>query len=258
MLCCHGEMVLGLWKQFHFLPLTPDQKWKYESMSNNVLSPSRQTPHLQPVTCEKAQAPVQGWVTQAPCLSFQSHRACDGSWERGASHTGRSLIRGTALSTVTTSTHSKRKLWTQQLCTCNYGRIGSSNPHVDFWSPYLPGWSKKKVSSVQYSMLQPFSSLTLLGSQTFQSYWWAMHLVSTLETEEAISCELLFSSLRKIPGGMFCWPLWCYSEAFALTLCVESTYDLCAVGILVCPFVLPLLQVKTVLTGQTDHHLMHI
>lgn len=62
--------------------------------------------------------------------------------------------------------------------------------------------------------------------------------------------------LRKILGGVFCWPLWCHSELFSLMLCVGATYNLCAGRLLECPFVFPLIQVKSIFIGQTNHYVM--
>lgn len=46
------------------------------------------------------------------------------------------------------------------------------------------------------------------------------------------------------------------SESFSLVLCVEAMYNLCAGRILECPFVFPLIQVKTTFIGQTNHYIM--
>lgn len=161
----------------------------------------RQIPHLWPGTCEKA--PVQDWVIQVPGWSFRSHRACDGGCVTLA---GRSLIK-------------------------------------DFWLS-LPGlmldagWNKTK--SIQCTTLHYAPLKTLLGNQIFQSCWWAMHLVSALETKEPISCDLLFYSSKKFleecSAGLFD-----VTELFSLTLCVEAMHNLSAGRILGCPFVFRLI-----------------
>ena len=44
------------------------------------------------------------------------------------------------------------------------------------------------------------------------------------------------------------------SKLFSLMLCVDTIYNLCAGRILECPFIFSLIQVKAMLTMQTDYH----
>ena len=126
---------------------------------------------------------------------------------------------------------------------CDRGRVGSSNPHVDVWSPYLPEWNKTKgASSIHVSMMHPRK--ILLGSQIFQRCWWAMHLVSVLETRASFIWTIVSSSKKKKKPGKCSASLFDASELFSPMLCVDAMYNLCAGRILECPFIIV----------QTDYH----
>lgn len=183
-------------------------------MSNNALPLLRQTSPLWPVTCATAQALVQGRVIPALCLSSRPHRVCAGRWGAGrGSRAPGEAGEATQLSTVIIRVDSKCKLGSEN-CVGTWGSIGSSNPPIDFWSLYLSAWNKAKKGVQSTRGCDAASSRvgkTPRRSQILQSCWWAMHLVSALETKEAISRELWFLSSGKFPEEGFAgslMPLW--------------------------------------------------